>query len=79
MSGYSKSAPDWSLLLEIAEAWGMPPYEIEEKCPTIWISRWVLLRKCKAHRDDPSSGVFDSIEDEDGDGEEILREEVILG
>ena len=40
--------PAWALVLEAAEAWGLPPWEIVEKCNEVWWKRWLAWREAKA-------------------------------
>lgn len=37
--------PEWVPLLEVAKEWGVPPWEIEEEAPAVWLERWRVLRE----------------------------------
>lgn len=40
--------PDWYTVLLAAEAWGAPPWEIEEAASALWIDRFAAVRNAEA-------------------------------
>jgi hypothetical protein len=47
--------PAWYTLAAAAEAWGAPPWELEEHAPAIWLDRFVALRNAEADASKPKS------------------------
>lgn len=33
------------LLLEAAKEWGIPPWQIEDDAPAVWMERWRVMRE----------------------------------
>lgn len=40
--------PAWALVLEAAEAWGIPPWEVAQKCSEMWWKRFLAFREARA-------------------------------
>ena len=32
--------PDWVAILQMAEEWGIPPWQIEQEADPMWFERW---------------------------------------
>lgn len=39
-----------------AEAWGRPPWEIEEQAPAVWMDRFAAFHNAKATAGQPKGG-----------------------
>jgi len=40
LRGEESELPGWVLILQAAEAWSMPPWEIEAQASQLWWERW---------------------------------------
>ena len=48
-TGTNKGAPIWITALQLAETWGVPPWEIMEHAGSLmWASRWAFYQKIVA-------------------------------
>jgi hypothetical protein len=47
------SPPEWRTILEAAKAWGVPPWELEETAPALWIDRLVADMNAEAKANEP--------------------------
>jgi len=45
------SAPAWVGVLDAAESWGVPPWEIVTGSKMLWLHRYYTLRKLRANPD----------------------------
>lgn len=44
--GVDRGCPAWLGVLQMAEAWGVPPWEIEDaEGSLMWANRWAFYRK----------------------------------
>jgi hypothetical protein len=44
--GVDRGVPQWVGVLQMAEAWGVPPWEImEAEGSLLWAARWAFYRK----------------------------------
>lgn len=43
--------PEWALILAASEAWGLPPWVIEQEAPALWLDRLEALLAAKEGRE----------------------------
>jgi len=56
-TGVNKGAPIWISALQMAEAWGVPPWEIMEHPGSLmWAARWAFYQKQAAWVREQKSG-----------------------
>ena len=51
------SPPEWRATLEAAKAWGVPPWELEEVAPALWIDRLVADMNAEASANAPKKHI----------------------
>lgn len=37
--------PYWVTLLELAEEWKVPPWQLEDECDLLWFHRWTAYKQ----------------------------------
>ena len=50
MLGFTSEAPLWVITLKMAEAWGIPPWQVESDASAEWIQRWVALHNSEQEK-----------------------------
>lgn len=45
--------PEWYVLAAAAEAWGVPPWELEETAPALWLDRFAAVKGAEAQAANP--------------------------
>ena len=47
------SPPEWYVLEVAAEAWGVPPWVLEESAPALWLDKFAAVKGAEAQASNP--------------------------
>lgn len=47
--------PQWVIVLQMAEAWGVPPWQVEDEMSLMWWERWQTWSAERAALNKPKS------------------------
>lgn len=62
--GEAQYVPTWAKILMAAEAWGMPPWEVERQCNGWWWKRWLAWLEAKGMAQSDEGDPFEALAQE---------------